>query len=81
MENNKVEELLMVMSISFDDFCDQYKKSRQGKVTKSVLTTELEQEHIDFALRLDDDREKTWEGHLFNIWASKFIYNKDGEKA
>ena len=38
MENNKVQELLMVMSISFDDFCDQYKKSRQGKVTKSWVS-------------------------------------------
>ena len=78
MENNKVEELLMVMSISFDDFCYEYKKSRQDKVTKSGLMTEIDEELITFSLRLDDDREKSWECHLFNIWASKFITNKDG---
>lgn len=81
MENNKVEELLMEMSISFDEFCSQYTNSRVDRVHKSGLMTELDKELIAFSLRLDDDREKSWEGYLFNIWASKFFINKDGKKA
>jgi hypothetical protein len=81
MENDKVEELLILMSISFDNFCAQYEESRQGRVVKTISMTRLEKERMNFALRLDDDKEKTWEGYLFNIWASKFFINKDGEKA